>query len=78
MAPEAANAQRDDGRETDGLEEQGQHEHGEACVLPLGDGRAVEDDDAGEVEAEDPAGLHEFHQEGAAEAADCEATLGAG
>lgn len=37
-----------------------------------------EDDAAGEVDDEDPAGLHEFHQESADEAAEGETALGAG
>lgn len=36
------------------------------------------DDAASEVDDEDPAGLHEFHEEGSDEAAEGETALGAG
>lgn len=77
VAAETAHAEGHDGREADGLEEQGDVEHGHACVLALGDGGPDEDDTHGQEDAEDDAGLDEVHHAHADETADGEGALGA-
>ena len=73
---QAAHAQRDDGREDDGLEEQRDEQQGDAGVAAVSDRGRDEDDAAGEVEDEDPAGTHVAHQESTDEAAEGETALG--
>ena len=75
---ESAHTQRDDGRETDTLEEKRDVEHGHAGIALLADGGGDEDDATCEVEEEDPAGTDEFHDRGADEAAQRKGALGAG
>lgn len=78
MAAEPAHAEGDDGRETDGLEEQGDVQHRHAGVLALGDGGGDEDD-AGRQEGEEhPPWAYVPHDEDAEEAACREGALGAG
>lgn len=78
VAAQPAHAQRHDGREADGLEEEGDVEHRHARVLALGDRRPDKDDTHGEEDAEDDAGLDEVHKSNAHETADGEGALGAG
>jgi hypothetical protein len=72
---EAADAESHDRGEAHGFEEQGEHQHCQARVLPLRDGRAIEHHNHGEVEEENPSWLDEFHQERPAEPADGETAL---
>lgn len=78
VAAQAAHAERHDGREADGLEEQGDVEHRDARVLAVGDGGRDEDDTGRQEDAEYDAGLDEVHQAHAHETADGEGALGAG
>lgn len=78
VAAEAAHAEGHDGREADGLEEEGDVEHRDTHVLAVGDGGRDEDDTGRQEDAEDDAGLDEVHQAHAHETADGEGTLGAG
>lgn len=78
VAAQPAHAERHDGREADGLEEEGDVEHGHARVLALGDGGPDEYDTHGQEDAEDDAGLDEVHKSDAHETADGEGALGAG
>lgn len=78
VAAEPAHAQGHDGREADGLEEEGDVEHGDARVLPLGDGGPDKDDTGGEKDAKDDAGLDKVHQAHADETTHGEGALGAG
>ena len=75
---QSAHAQRHDGGEADGLEEQGQVQHGHAGVVALRDAGRDEDDAHAEVHEEDPAGSDAFHDCYAGEAAESEGALGAG
>lgn len=78
VAAQPAHAEGHDGREADGLEEEGDVEHRHARVLALGDGGPDEDDTHGQEDAEDDSGLDEVHKSNAHETADGEGALGTG
>lgn len=78
MLTQPAHAQRNDGREDDRFEEQRDEQQGDAGVAAVSDRGRDEDDAAGEVEDEDPAGANVAHQEGANKAAQGETALGSG
>ncbi|KAK8215286.1 hypothetical protein M8818_001907 [Zalaria obscura] len=75
---EPAHAQRDDGREADGLEEERNVQHAHARVPALGDGGRDEDDAHAQVEQKDPSRPNKLHQADAREAAECEGALSPG
>lgn len=78
MLPQPAHAQRDDGGEDDGFEEQRDEQQSDASVAAVSDRGRDEDDAAGEVDDEDPAGANVAHQEGSNEATEGETALGSG
>lgn len=78
VAPQPPHAEGHDGREADGLEEEGDVEHGHARVLALGDGGPDKDDAGRKEDAEDDAGLDKVHEGDAGETAYREGALGAG
>lgn len=78
MPAKTPDAQRDDGREADRLEEEGDHEHGEARVADCVDRSGVEGDDTRQVGQEDPARLDEAHEDGPGKAAHRETALRTG
>lgn len=78
MLAEPAHAQRDDGREADGLEEERNVQHAHARVPALGDGGRDEDDAHAQVEQKDPSRPNKLHQADAREAAECEGALSPG
>lgn len=78
MATQASDAEGDDGRETDTLEEQDQEHHRQPGVFSRPGRGAEEDDHARQVREKDPSRLCVFHKQRAGEAADGERTLGAG
>ena len=78
MLAQPTHAQRDDSGKDDGFEEQRDKQQGDAGVSPVADCGRDEDDAAGEVEDEDPAGADVAHEEGSDEAAQGETALGAG
>lgn len=78
VAAQPSHAQGHDGREADGLEEEGDVEHGHARVLALGDGGPDKDDTHGQEDAKDDAGLDKVHEAHADKTPHGEGALGAG
>jgi len=77
MFAQPAHAQRDDSGKDDGFEEQRDEQKRNAGVAAVPDRGRDEDDAAGEVEDEDPAGAHIAHQESSDETAKGKTALGA-
>lgn len=78
VTAQTAHAEGHDGREADGLEEEGDVEHRDTHVLAVGDGGRDEYHTGRQEDAEDDAGLDEVHEAHAHETADGEGALGAG
>ena len=78
MLAQTTHAESDYCGEDDRFEEQRDEQQGDAGVAAVSDRGRDEDDAAGEIEDEDPAGANVAHQEGANKAAQGETALGSG
>ena len=78
VAAQTADGQREDGGEDARLEEEDQHQHGDAALAPSTHRRGDEDHDARHEHHQHPAWLHEHHQPRGGEPADGKQALANG